>query len=147
MRLHVDTIRAQDIYQAAHALPGVSVDVTTHNSRTRTLAYDVHLTGTSGRRANSGRYGGTSDTDDYAATWDEWGMFLAYLYERDSRMRAGGTAKRPVYRDADDFHWQTQYRFETLTPEDQHKNHRWDFVTVGYFSCTKCDAERMYRRD
>lgn len=64
-----------------------------------------------GRRAgNSGSYGAMQPYyDGYAATYDEWGFFLAALYRMDEGARCAPNFKRGTahYYDADDFHDKT----------------------------------------
>lgn len=128
MRLHTDTLTRADLH-AAIARAGLEVHnltATEHGSRSHTRAWNVHLTGTSSRRPNNG------NTDAYAATWDEWGMFFAELYRRDPQMLAG-TAGAPIYRDAPDFHAVTGDRFHALTPDEQHggAGHKWEVTVPG----------------
>jgi len=147
MRIHTDILTVSDIYAAAaHAGGGdyrtspVMVDVTEHGSRSRARAFNVKLTGTSTRRPNPGQGGHTGDT--YAATWDEWGMFLAELFRRD------GAATIPnVYPGMGDFEYQTNGRFNALTPENQHggSGHRWEFMgTPREQECATCGAIRRH---
>src|SRR3712207_5740771 len=100
MRIHTDTVTELHIRAALRAATDASngvrsVDVTRlqrHGSRTHSHAWDVILTGSNPRRQNGG--------PDYAATYDEWGWFLAYLYGIDSELRTAGW---PGYNGADDF--------------------------------------------
>lgn len=146
MRIHANTLAPRDIYAAtcAAGMTGVDVTLTDHGSRSRARAYDVKLTGTSGRRPNGGSRG-AANTDDYAATWDEWGMFLAALFAADDSLTIPS-----AYVDADDFHFKTGGRYDTLTAEGQHKHHRWEYtgtaVTGSYVvhECKTCDATRRF---
>lgn len=158
MRIHTDTLTVTDIYAAAaHAGGGdyrtspVYVDVMEHGSRKRARAFNVSLTGTSTRRPNSGNRG-ADGADVYAATWDEWGMFLAELFRRDPNATIPG-----VYESGEHFRWVTGGRFDTLTPADQHggAGHKWSGhypnVTGVYYvaECTgrkglHCDATTRY---
>lgn len=142
MRLHTDKITFRDIYDATRkAGGGVSCDSDRKGSRSRDHAFEVRLTGTSPRRPNSGRSGAG---DEYAATWDEWGMFFAHLYEVDPEMKCW------AYDDAEDFHFKTAARFRCLTPEQQCRTHKWDYdgtaVTGAYsvFTCHKCGALKRH---
>ena len=140
MRLHSDILTRTDVYKAARAAgSGVSVTCTPHGSRKRSHAFEVTLTGTSNRRPNYGN-GQDNGRDDYAATWDEWGMFFAALYSIDTEMIAGS-----AYADAATFHYRTGDRFESLTPADQHPSHRWQWTgTPREQSCTGCDAVQRW---
>lgn len=139
MRTHTDTISSTDIYAATRAagMTGVSVTFTSHGSRKRDHAFNVNLTGTSSRPLNTGKYG-ADQSGDTAATWDEWGMFLAHLYSVDPNMDA------TYYADAADFHRQTGDRFRTLNATDQCPNHNWNHVqSIGGHECSKCSARRF----
>lgn len=119
MRLHTNVITYRDIYEAARIGTDVWAEITEHGSRTHKRAFEVKLHG------NGVTGGGYRDRDDTAATWDEWGIVINNLYKIDP-YAVWGSVKRPVYSDADDFHWQTGDRFKTLKWEDQHKTrHAW----------------------
>lgn len=135
MRIHT-TLNGSD-FTAAARKAGVSFErCSLHGSRTHTRAYDVILSGSSPRRRNTGQ--SASRTDDYAATWDEWGIFLAELFRRDP------ATKCTYYRDAADFHWQTDGRFKTLTLNEQHRTHNW-IRGVPYKATCKCGATMRWR--
>lgn len=111
MRLHTDTVTTTDVYRAvrdASDRTGAPIYVevlTSHGSRRRAGAIELQLSsdGTlSRRRRNPGTSRDRSAQDDYAATWDQWGWVLAYLYTVDSRMVAG------PYADAAHFHARTR---------------------------------------
>lgn len=153
MRLHTNTLTTADVYAAVAGrsvvtdgpLPGVTVDVMAHGSRSHTRSLEVRLTGTSGRRTNAGNRGAG---DDYAASWDEWGMFLARLFDADPNMIVG-TVGRPIYAGGEHFNWATGNRYVALTPEDQHRNHKWEHAgtaaTRAYsVSECKCGALRRF---
>lgn len=149
MRIHTDTLTVTDIYAAAARAGGgdyrtspVLADVTEHGSRSRARAFNVTLSGTSGRRQNPGHGGGSRDLQ--AATWDEWGMFLAELFRRDPN-----AVVPKVYDGAEHFQNVTDQRFDTLTPENQHRDHKWEFGGSASYgartaiirTCAGCDAE------
>lgn len=75
-------------------------------SRTRAYAAEVHLAashkspGDRRRYANTGHNG--ADRGTFAASYDEWGHFLAALFELDPAAVAG------PYKSRDDFHAQTR---------------------------------------
>jgi len=140
MRLHSDIITRDDIYEATQEAGKnvVFAEVTEHGSRARRRAFEVKLTGTSSRRPNSGKHG-AGDLDDRAATWDEWGMFLADLFGADPDMIVG-TPGRPVYDGAVNFHLATVYRFMYLTPDRQHKNHKWNNTGMSWVWECDCGA-------
>lgn len=143
MRLHTDRLAPSDVHRATTAagMTGVFAVVTVHGSRSRARGLEVKLTGTSSRRPNSG---GCGAGGDYAATWDEWGMFLAALYELDPEMIAGSPS-RPAYASRAAFHAATHGRFLTLTADAQHgrAGHKWGPSGDGNRArreCTTCDA-------
>lgn len=146
MRIHTSATREQ-IERALSGLPGVRAEtLTEHRSATHPRAFELHLSG-------SGRHGGQSfGTQDYkSATWDEWGVVMARIFGADPLTRMGGTAERPVYADADEYHWKTGDRFRDETmPNDTHPQHRWEItgtVSTGSYSlreCRKCSAVQRW---
>lgn len=67
-----------------------------------------------GHYPNSGTRGAETWEGDLAASWVEWGWFLARVFERDPRARCGG------YRGAEDFHLKTGQRFtDPRTPRER----------------------------
>lgn len=144
MRIHTDILTTADIRDAAErAGSAVHADYTRHGSRSRAHAFHIKLTGTSSRRPNNGTGGrfrdGVADSnDEHAATWDEWGMFLAELFRRDPNATIPN-----VYATSADFDYATDGRFDGLTPELQHgaAGHRWQFSGIPReFECATCDA-------
>lgn len=143
MRIHTNDPDAvlDTIHGTTRKMHGVSANITKHGSRSRTGAIELKLTGTSNRRVNAG----TARNIDrfnlpYAATYDEWGVVLAAIFEADPDAFAG-SAKNPVYRDFDHFHYATGARFDSGgLPEDTHQDHRWEFVAPGEFACGSCSA-------
>ena len=136
MRIHTDTLTISDIYAAA-SKAGVGLERDTeHGSRKRKRAFDVILTGDSPYRINQRGW-----DNPHAATWDQWGIFLAELFRRDKDM-IGGWA----YADARDFHQKTYQRFNVRTgitsPSDRryHRVHRFEWT--GYRPECTCGAAR-----
>lgn len=142
MRIHTNIIDPADMYRAAEdAGDGVTVEFMEHGSRSRLRAFEFSLSGTSNRRRNSGNRGAG---DEYAATWDEWGMFLAHLFALDPEARSGW------YESADYFHWVTGGRFRDLTPAMQHggSGHRWGMaepVVNGRYYVRECKCGATMR--
>jgi hypothetical protein len=138
MKIHT-SLSQESIYRAAR-LAGVDFErLNEHGSRSHPHAFDVILSGsgtTGGQWGNSGKDGAAPYK---AATWDEWGIFLAAVFGADE------TAKATYYESADDFHWQTGGRFRMLRRDSQHLRHKWSFqgecVTGAYWvhEC-KCGA-------
>jgi len=112
MRIHSDIITWDDLHDArlaaiSHGEGHVWLDGSKHGSRKRDHAFEVGLEGdgtTNKRRRNPGT--STSNRDlGYAATHDQWGWFLAYLFALDPNMTS-------VYYDgAEDFHAKTKEAF------------------------------------
>lgn len=142
MRIHSNYLTMSDITQATKDLPGVDAYVHQHGSRTHANAFEVRLTG-NGYPRNTGTHG--ADFYEIGATWDEWGTFLARLFNLDANALCG-TVKYPIYKDGYDFHRKTMDRFESLDlPGDTHKRHTWEYLLAGgFWACKKCSAERTY---
>lgn len=126
MRIHTNLCRG--MIDIAAKAAGVNFErCTLHGSRSRDHAFDVILSGNSGRRAN---FGG----DWEAASWDQWGIFLGFIFENDP------DAVCWAYKDADDFHWQTGDRFRTLlNAKDATRFHKWGLGEYdGRSSTSRC---------
>src|SRR4051812_48960247 len=107
MMIHTSFTR--DAILAAGRLAGVRFErLDQSGSRTHPRKFDVILSG-SGGRANFG-------ADHQAATWDEWGIFLNWIFWSDPNARAAG-----YYEDRERFRWATGNRFDTLAPAQQHR--------------------------
>lgn len=168
MRIHTDTLTAHDIVRSAAARGmsdvraertiGVHASLTMHRSLSRRHAFDVRLTGTSSRRPNG--WDPQWWDDVHAATWDEWGMFLATLFDLDPNAIVG-SVKHPIYAGREHFHAVTRGRFKMLTADQQHgrAGHRWDsanryttfvsgaadgVIRVNVTPCVSCDAETCH---
>lgn len=132
MRIHTDTLTYSDMTHAAMAARVNFTTIQQHGSRSRDHSFDVILTGESRRRQNGG--------EDMAATWDQWGVFLAYLFDKDSE------AKCWAYSDASQFAYRTVYRFEDGWPTDAHGDHRFQYDGMPYTQkCTKCTARNRWQ--
>jgi hypothetical protein len=114
-------LRAKD---AGHVTPDVGfTGWSAHKSRTHGLVYAVQL-GTADRgslplpyRDQNGkrmlvRRRMSSGAGYYAATWHEWGWFIAEIYKLDREAVIG------PYLNHDDFHWQTDAEFYQREKED-----------------------------
>lgn len=87
-------------------------DMEVQGSRTHGHKLVVHLEGdgsTSRRRRNSGTYGAV--VGSFAATYDQWGWFLAYLFDIDPEARTDGRG----YNGFDNYHEQTQGKYLLTT--------------------------------
>jgi hypothetical protein len=57
----------------------------------------------------TGTHGAPRDDFEKAATYDEWGILMAYLYEKDGNAKWAG-----AYTSRADFHHKTNHRFHKL---------------------------------
>ncbi len=90
MKLHTNTLEHGDLVAA---LPDrVYARPLRTGSRKRDHGFIVYLEGSSPRRSQH-------DREAFAATWDEWGMWLAALYDRDPEMIAGQYGSREDFYD------------------------------------------------
>lgn len=147
MRIHTDVLTRHDLADAFRTAGVTPIHATEHGSRSRSRAFEIALTGTSAYRT---QWGGRSDQP--AATWDEWGIVLGVLFDRDPRMIAGGPNG---YVGKVDYDWQTGGRFArdlgpwTLTPAGQHRRHRWDRSgesVTGSYVVHECRCGAVSRR-
>lgn len=152
MRIHTDATLTTIVNAARIARVDLVVS-TEHGSRSRARAFEVKLEGVSRRRPNGGSSGAGSG---FAATWDQWGVFLAHLFEVDP------TAKCWAYDGAEDFANKTADRFgapETFMtpdgyrdvftsydwPDDAHGDHTFRYDGRPFEqACTKCSAVRRW---
>lgn len=111
MRIWSDTLTRQDFYTAEHKAQANIIELTEHKARKRGARWEVKLSGDSPYMTAGGRA--------HAATWDQWGIFLAKLFELDPEMTT------QYYRDAAEFHAVTGDRFRTLHVMDSHRVHHW----------------------
>lgn len=124
MRIHSNVITLQDVYAARRAAgSGVYFQdnsPTEHGSRSHARAFDVKLEsdgtpdddGTSRRRRTNGGTRGAGYDLPHAASWSDWGRFLAHLFDIDPNARA------TYYANASDFHAKTAGRFYDDAPDD-----------------------------
>ena len=82
MRIHTDNLSGRDLAVAAATAGAYAFQIEPHGSRKRDHAFEVALTGSSPYR--NGR-----DPDWKAATWDEWGLFIAALFKLEPTLVAG----------------------------------------------------------
>lgn len=111
MRIHTNNLTRADLVTALEAeikagriADAVTFKVRTeHRSTVRARSYEVQLEsfepGQGRRVGNSGSYGAG---DNYAATFDEWGFFLAALFRVEKGLLVG-TPRNPIYDGSDDF--------------------------------------------
>lgn len=80
MRIHTDHLTFQDLWSAA-PYPARVEELDRKKSRKRDHAFEVKLSGSSPYAAQGGQW--------KAARWDEWGIFLATLFDAEPTMIAG----------------------------------------------------------
>src|SRR4051794_10856978 len=113
MRIHSDWIDnlhlTQAVSYAQEMLPEHGTiwieecDLTGSRKRKRALTFRLEGDGShSKRKVNSGKWGGG---DNYAATWDQWGWTLAFLFDVDPKATVSTGHK---YDGFDDYHAQTK---------------------------------------
>jgi hypothetical protein len=152
MRLHTSKVTYRDLQSAASVAQARLDHSDEHRSTVRDRAFEVKLVGGfevhSARRPNSGHWG--SDGSVYAATWDQWGVFLRHLYEIDPMMVCGSPS-RPTYASLIPFTLHTDGRFKVnaagaaMWPRDEHGDHRWQPGTAPRTrECTKCTARQIF---
>ena len=113
MKIHSSVLTERDLYAAVATCPGAWLDrADQKGSRSRARAYDVALesdgtpdaNGKPRRRCrNQGKAWSQRDGQHpgFAASYDDWGYFLAHLFAVDAEAIAG------PYKSAEDFHAQT----------------------------------------
>lgn len=106
MRIHTDTLNSHDLWDFVRADERLSRvwiygGSEIFGSRSHDRAYDIRLTG-SNRCAPQGMPG------KKAATYAEWGWFLAAIFNAEP------TAKCGPYKNQDDFNEKTQNEFSRL---------------------------------
>lgn len=136
-----------DLYRAANTAKMVVENENWHGSRYPGIERVIEFNGY-GDEIHSARRPNTRDPwvrqNYYAATWDQWGLLLAVMFETDPDMKVGGY-KRPYYDGAADFHRKTDGRFAVqhstvdVEPADFHGDHtfKWDGLST---KCTRCSA-------
>jgi hypothetical protein len=151
MRLHTDKLQYVDILRALTASWETSPDgggyhadvVERKGSRTRDHAFEIALVGLSSRHKRARAWGEKRASGYYldrssnprAASYDDWGYFIAQLFKLDPDAVFG------PYKGVDDFNAQTKHRFEldngivtTVAPEP------FEVIAVGSYDA---DADRL----
>ena len=141
MILHTDLLTHGDLHDACKTAHVSFVDgAEERRSRTRRRRFKFRLEGyTSHRYANSGRFG-AANWEGNCATWDEWGIFLNVLFQRDPEAHTGTRG----YLGLEGFQHCTGGRFDTLTHTDQHPTHLFKWDETNHQSTCKCGAIRRY---
>jgi hypothetical protein len=133
MKIHSDKLTRGDFLDAARRAQVELIDFEECGSRSRAKGFKFSLTGSSPHRRNF------STGNEPAATWDEWGIFLACLFAVDCESYCGSKS----YRSEEHFHWCTGNRFRSLTTANQHKRHKWEplgSVPNGTYAVARCEV-------
>ena len=136
MRIHTRLTRDEMTAALAGTAGAYFDDLSQHGSRKRDRAWEVKMRGTSARRPNF--YNGDGS---YAATWDQWGVFLGNVFRADPDATVPG-----VYDSADDYSRKTFGRFDSPgMPADAHGDHKFDYNgTPCVNGCKSCSARRTW---
>lgn len=135
MRIHTSAT-FQDVVRAAQIARVDLVVCSEHGSRSAERAFEVKLEGASRRRPNGGSSGAGSG---YAADWDQWGVFLNYLFNIDPNTHCW------AYKDSGDFDNKTESRFFKIGfPDDYHGDHRFEYDYPYTQKCSRCSAVRRW---
>jgi hypothetical protein len=129
MRIHTN-LTENEVKSAISAAGAYSTKFSVHGSRKAKFGYDVILGGNSNHRQNQG--------NDYAATWDQWGVFLGAIFNADP------DATCWAYKSGEDFNFQTNNRFADGWPNDSHGDHKWVVGAPFVQHCNKCTALRRW---
>lgn len=152
MRIHTE-LNPLPLIQAVNAAVGGTVQIvghTVHKSHTHARGIELQL---SGNGRTGGQYGNAANR---SALWDEWGIALAAIFQKDMSARVAG-----VYESGEHFAWATGNRFLSfgptaemlpvtmLTMADVHVKHRWlyDGESVGgAYVVNSCTCGALTRR-
>jgi hypothetical protein len=134
MRIHTDNITWAEIREAGVLARVDFTKIKEHGSKQRDHAFHVVLAGASHHRQNMGGSG-------YAATWDQWGVFLGALFAIDPEMTCVGGGH---YKNEADFDYKTGARFADGWPEDAHGDHSWVVGVPLVQTCRRCTAEKRW---
>lgn len=137
MKIHSDVLTYRNFLDAASWAHVDLIEFDNCGSRSRTKAFKFSLTGSSSHNRGFGAGG-------KAATWDEWGMFLGFLFRIDPNAHCG----KRSYLNEEHFQWVTGNRFDNLTHQLQHKRHRWGMGQMnctGVYSVAECECGAIQR--
>lgn len=130
MRIHSDVLTGTDLFDAARVADMSFETYGEGGSRSRKKAFNVLCSGNSTRNAMSNEF--------KAATWDQWGVLLGILFDKDPNMHTGKNG----YADRSDFHYKTDFRFQGdrsgIDVKSSH-SHRWTFTGVARVNACKSD--------
>jgi hypothetical protein len=159
MKLHTNVLTEQDIRDALESekasgriAPYVRFKVMDpKGSRSHMRAFEVQLESVDciardgRRRGNDGAYGAMQEM--WAATYDEWGFFLAALFRVDPDLICG-TVKNPVYDGVDDYNEKTAETYTLgallakLSDDEDPYPWVWSNPKIGRYGAGRSDANR-----
>lgn len=122
MKLYSDTLTTADLYACLPSDVDIASLRTMKRPRKRANGWEVSLEGFGARhtrRSNSGDYGAGYTM---AATWDDHGVWMAALYDRDpDAIFAGYYDNRDDFyaKTRHDFHWRQRSRFTSVRDNAQ----------------------------
>lgn len=101
MKIHTSELFSGDICNIAERIEGITLYLTDdcYGSRSHDRAYEIRLTGSS-------KYAPRNMPGYKAATYEEWGRFIARLFAYEPSAKIGH------YKNEADFHEKTKYAFE-----------------------------------
>jgi hypothetical protein len=162
MKIHTDRLTASDIYSAALTARVDVIDLEESGSKSHERKFSFRLEGESNRRPNFGtarvdRF----DRPERAATWDQWGVFLAILFYTDAErtFEVSRNMMTDRHEDIVGFAHRTQGRFTPVKryltpggagwldywPADAHGDHSWTQDGTPYQrQCRRCTAVEDY---
>lgn len=112
MKIHTNELYSGDISNIAERVEGITLYVTGAGSRSHDRAYEIRLTGSS-------KCAPRNMPGEKAATYDEWGHFIARLFAIEPGAKIGH------YKDAADFHEKTKNAFQlSLSLQTEYENMR-----------------------
>jgi len=133
MKIHFNTLTSSDVYMAA-TKANVGIERWHEKgSKSHKGAYDIILSGSSGHRVNS------NSIYAQAASWDQWGIFLAELFFKDSSVKAGD------YVNQDHFNWSTGHRYINAFTEHSHKWFYAGSAVTNAYQIHYCDCGAIRR--
>ena len=134
MRIHSNVLTYADVIDAARQAKANPDTASQHGSRSRSHAFEVKLRGLSRRRPNF--YNGDGQ---YAATWDQWGVFFGLLFEVDPDMLIDGKE------DLDAFGYRTDWRFDYPAEFEHPLDHDHHFRYAGTPCAQECKCGAVQR--
>lgn len=137
MKIHTNELDTTDIWSAIEdanrnleseegIVPIFAERLEYAGSRSHEYAFDIVLSGDSSRNAMHKEF--------KSATWDQWGEFIAGLYERESGILM------PLYVSRKHFHYTTTGRFALGGNFEYHRKHKWTRTGGGAPDMSQCSG-------